>query len=57
MVSFKQLAESVGAASPPQDDIRKEVERLRIEVGLATMHSNHVIIEEGDVDVDVQVPP
>ena len=56
MVSFKQLSAAVGQPLPKPgvDDLRKEVERLRIEVELA---AKGVVIEEGDVDVEVQMPP
>lgn len=56
MVSFKQLAESVGEPqpAPSQDDLRKEVERLRLEIQLA---SRSIEINEGEVEVDVQAPP
>ena len=56
MVSFKQLSESVGEVRlhPSQDDLRQEVERLRIEVELA---AKGIKIEEGDVEVDMLMPP
>ena len=56
MVSFKQLSEAVGEPQPPssQDDLRREVERLRIEVQLA---ARGIEINEGEVEVDVQLPP
>lgn len=56
MVSFQQLCEAVGEPQPAssQDELRKEVERLRLEVELA---SRGIVIDEGDVEVDVQLPP
>jgi len=56
MVSFKQLSESVGEVMPhpSQDELRQEVERLRIEIELA---AKGVKIEEGDVEADMMMPP
>jgi hypothetical protein len=56
MVSFKQLSESVGEVMPhpSQDELRQEVERLRIEIELA---AKGIKIEEGDVEVDMMMPP
>lgn len=56
MVTFKQLSESVGEVMPhpSQDELRQEVERLRIEIELA---AKGIKIEEGDVDVEMMMPP
>ena len=55
MVSFKQLSQAVGAPQPQssQDELRKEVERLRIEVELA---AKGIRIDEEDVH-HVEMPP
>jgi hypothetical protein len=56
MVTFKQLSESVGEVMPhpSQDELRQEVERLRIEIELA---AKGIKIEEEDVEVEMMMPP
>ena len=57
MVSFAQLSGKLDKQEsnlPNQDDLRKEVERLRYEVELA---GRGIVINEDDVDMDVQMPP
>ena len=54
MVSAAELSRSLRDERPNQDDLRREVERLRIEVELA--QRGVMITEEGD-DPDAALPP
>lgn len=55
-MTFEQLRESVGEPQPrsSQNDLRKEVERLRLEVQLA---SRGIEIQESEVELNTQLPP
>jgi hypothetical protein len=54
MVSAAELSRSLGGRQPTsQNDLRREVERLRIEVELA---QKGVVITEENVDMDASLP-
>lgn len=57
MVSFEQVNAAVSQSpshQPSQDELRKEVERLRYEVELA---AKGIVISEEDAEVDTPMPP